>query len=174
MIRFVVTHVNLWDQQLLHGLFGWHGKRIFDRFFYILSRSADGQLYVVIGIFLAAMNRPAERSALYATVIAFILELTLYKLLKNGIRRPRPFDASHRIHFLIAPPDKFSFPSGHTAAAFLMAVILSSCYAELYALFFIWASLVGISRIYLGVHYPTDVMMGALIGTLTAMVGLSI
>ena len=174
MIRYMVTRVNHWDQLFLESLFGWPGKRIFDRTFYLISRSADGQLYGFIGSILLALHGRTEIRMFFATLIAFAFELTIYKLLKNGIRRPRPFDESDLIHFLIAPPDQYSFPSGHTAAAFLMAIILSVGLPQFGVTLFILAGLVGISRIYLGVHYPTDVVMGAVLGTVSGLSGLSI
>jgi undecaprenyl-diphosphatase len=75
---------------------------------------------------------------------------------------------------LVSLPDEFSFPSGHTAAAFLMATILGAFYPVMVAPGFIIATFVGVSRIYNGVHFPADVVVGSVIGILSAKIGLVI
>ena len=171
-LKSFVVRIDHWDQQLITSLYGWSGKQMFDRVFYYISRSADGHLYGLIGGVLLAIHGVAEMRMFFGALIAFVIELSLYEVLKHGIKRPRPFEESPHIRFLIPPPDQFSFPSGHTAAAFLMAVILTSGIPVLAPGLFIWAAMVGFSRIYLGVHYPTDVLMGSLLGSSTGMIGL--
>jgi undecaprenyl-diphosphatase len=67
------------------------------------------------------------------------------------------------------PSDRFSLPSGHTAAAWVIAILVALHYPILAIPVFIWATLVGISRVYLGVHYPTDILAGFILGTLSAV-----
>jgi len=172
MIRFVVFQVNLWDQWMLHSLFDWRKKQLFDRLFFNISRSADGPFYAIVAILLLLMQGEKDVHLFLAMLFAFALELSLYKILKNGIKRPRPFDELDRVQFVVAPPDRFSFPSGHTAAAFVMAIILTTGFPVLQPLLLTWATMVGASRIYLGVHYPTDVLMGAVLGSGSAIAGL--
>jgi len=172
MIRFMVILVNHVDQRLIYSLFDWRRKRLFDRFFFNISRSANGPLYGIVGTLFLVIHDAVTIHLLVAGTFGFMVELSLYKLIKNTIQRPRPCDESERIQFVVAPPDKFSFPSGHTAAAFLMAILISSGFPQLQVWLFAWAGLVGISRVYLGVHYPTDVMMGAILGIGSATAGL--
>lgn len=88
--------------------------------------------------------------------------------LKNLIARPRPFLMMENTNILFAVGG-FSFPSGHTTAAFLAASILSRCFKRGY-IFYIAATSVAVSRIYLGVHFASDVFVGACIGTVIGVI----
>ncbi|MGM0471591.1 MAG: phosphatase PAP2 family protein [Bacillota bacterium] len=87
-------------------------------------------------------------------------------IIKRKINRPRPYKILEEIEIYIVPFEDYSFPSGHTTASFSMAVTLSFYFTGCLVLLISLASLVGMSRVYLGVHYPSDVMIGAMIGTL--------
>ena len=91
-------------------------------------------------------------------------------ILKNLVGRIRPFDVNTSIQLLVARPHDYSFPSGHTAASFAAAVILFLQLPKKYGIpALILAVLISFSRLYLGVHYPTDVLAGAVSGTLIAL-----
>ena len=90
--------------------------------------------------------------------------------LKYTVNRPRPYVTYPDIfrHDTHAGPK--SFPSGHTSSAFALATSVSLCYPKWYVIApaYLWAFTVGYSRMHLGVHYPTDVLIGALIGSACA------
>ena len=110
----------------------------------------------------------------YTALLAYALELPIYVMLKKTLQRQRPCDCITNFNAHIAPSDKFSLPSGHTAAAFLMATLLSSFYPILTPFVFVWASLIGLSRVLLGVHYPSDVLAGASLGVLMSCLSISL
>lgn len=95
-------------------------------------------------------------------VILSLSEMLVY-VVKRLVNRPRPFKSLENVITSGLPTCKYSFPSGHTCAAFSMAFILGSAFPDYQAILFLIASLVGISRVYLGVHYPSDVLVGILI-----------
>ncbi|BAS25923.1 phosphatase PAP2 family protein [Limnochorda pilosa] len=90
----------------------------------------------------------------------------LVQVLKRVIQRDRPYLVIEGSRGIVAPLADHSFPSGHTTAAVSMAVVLSAAQPLLTPLLGALAALVGFSRTYLGHHYPTDVLAGALIGIL--------
>lgn len=131
-----------------------------------VSRTADGWLYLVFfGIY--ALAQPESGMALAKiAVVAFAVERGIYWVLKNTCRRNRPQEAIDDFTSFIIPSDKFSFPSGHTSAAFLFTVLVASQQAVLLPALLLWSCCVAMSRIFLGVHFPTDTLVGATLGSL--------
>lgn len=137
----------------------------------VVSRSGDGYLYAALALLVPFLDSVSGLELLYAGLAAFAFERPAYFFLKNGFKRDRPQDAVPGFLSAIEPADRFSLPSGHTAAAFLVATLLSHFYPALLFPAYVWATLVGTSRVFLGVHYPTDVMIGALLGIAAALWG---
>lgn len=135
-----------------------------------ISKSGDGPMYAAIGLAGWWFGGSHGQVLFLSGLLAFAIELPIYITLKRFFRRARP---SHLPAF-ITPSDLYSMPSGHTAAAFLMATILTACYPELSALYWTWASLIGISRVLLGVHFFSDIVAGALLGMASANAALSL
>jgi undecaprenyl-diphosphatase len=91
--------------------------------------------------------------------------------LKKAVMRPRPFLEIPALEPLIKRPKGFSFPSGHTTLAFAVAFIISRILPKRYSIpAFLMAALVAFSRLYLGVHYPTDILGGICIGYVAGMI----
>jgi undecaprenyl-diphosphatase len=142
---------------------------------YGLSRLGDGYFYAFVGIALFIIDYELALKTVPAGLIAFALEVTVYKLVKNKTKRDRPFRSVPEINPLMPPPpDKFSFPSGHTAAAFVMATIFGTILPVLFFPLAVLAALIGFSRIYNGLHFPSDVLAGMMLGFGCAKLGLAI
>jgi undecaprenyl-diphosphatase len=131
-----------------------------------VSHTGDGIYYVLIGIIVAMLEPVLGLSFFVTGLLAFSIELPLYMVLKNSIKRRRPDDVITEFVAFLIPSDKFSFPSGHTAAAFLMATLISFYYPPFSLLAYGVASVIGFSRVLLGVHFPSDILAGASLGTL--------
>jgi undecaprenyl-diphosphatase len=97
----------------------------------------------------------------------------LYRLLKQGTLRPRPFEVHAHIAAGAIPLDRFSFPSGHTLHAVGFSLVAAAYYPELAPLLSAMTVLVAASRMVLGLHYPSDVLAGAAIGAAAALASLS-
>jgi undecaprenyl-diphosphatase len=136
-----------------------------------ISRSADGYLYLFLAAFLLWSGAVEDRQLLACMMLGLLMERPTYFVIKNCCRRDRP-QASLNVPGHVIPSDKFSFPSGHTSAAFLMAGLISAFHPSLAPLLFTWASLVGVSRVILGVHFPTDTAVGALMGAVAAYISM--
>jgi undecaprenyl-diphosphatase len=136
-----------------------------------LSKTGDGQLYLLV-IGTLYWLEGIESLCLHAVLLAFLIERPIYFVLKNSLKRNRPEAALKNFRSIITPSDQFSFPSGHTSAAFMMATLLGYYFPPLTIPLYCWATLVGCSRVVLGVHFPTDILVGALLGISTALFSL--
>ena len=133
-----------------------------------------GWFWILCAVVLLAI--PKTRKTGYAAVFSLIFgAIVTNLLLKNIVARPRPFAEIEALIPLIAKPTDFSFPSGHTTASFAVALVMLRMLPKKIGIpAVVLAALVAFSRLYLGVHYPTDVLVGfvvALVGSSLAVWG---
>jgi undecaprenyl-diphosphatase len=100
--------------------------------------------------------------------LAGLVGTLLYKWLKGKTLRPRPYEVHQDIWLTGTPLDKFSFPSGHTLHAVVFGLVAINYYPQLAIIVVPFTAMVALSRVVLGLHYPSDVIAGALIGGLIA------
>lgn len=137
-----------------------------------ISKTGDGYLYALIGVLLWWLETQYGPQFAGVLLLAFAIELPTYLVCKNTVKRHRPADAIAGFDPFLQPSDKFSFPSGHTAAAFLFASLVSFYY-PLFALpAYGAACLIGCSRVLLGVHFPTDIVAGIVLGLVSVELAL--
>ena len=133
-----------------------------------VSRIGDGWLWYAIVVCLPWAGGVAGPSASVRMIAVGLVNLVIYQIIKRWIARPRPFRTCPGIRECARSIDEFSFPSGHTLHSVAFSVILTAYY-PMFALF-VWpfTILVAVSRMVLGLHYPSDVVVGALLGAATA------
>jgi undecaprenyl-diphosphatase len=143
---------------------------IADRTLLVLSRVMHyGEGWAVVALAMLAVDfRAAIVATAEALPVLWATMLTVNYPLKRVFRRRRPFVAFVHARVLGPQPRDHSFPSGHTAAAFAGALLFGQHAPAWAPLFYALATVIGFSRIYLGVHYPSDVVIGAAIGSLLA------
>ena len=120
---------------------------------------------ILIALLPFLMDGLAQRVAVDALTTLVVSHLAV-QLVKRTVSRPRPSRSTARAA-LIEDPDRFSFPSGHSAAAMSVAFAYAVAYPALAAPILILAMVVGLSRVALGVHYPGDVLVGQMLALLT-------
>ena len=129
-----------------------------------------GMVWLAAGAALAIARR-ITLGALIRLALAILLSATLTdRVIKPLVHRPRPFTTSQDAGVLGPVPEDASFPSGHSANAFAGALVLVAETGAMPAVWFGLAAAIAFSRVYVGVHYPLDVIGGALVGLLSAAV----
>ena len=138
------------------------------RFFIIVSRLGNGVFWYALMILLPLWyGRDALQASLHMLFVGSV-GVALYKYLKAHLVRQRPYVLHGGIILGTAPLDLYSFPSGHTLHAVAFSAVLLSYCPHLAWLVLPFTVLVAMSRVILGLHYPTDVCAGAVIGALLA------
>lgn len=145
---------------------------IIRHFFSAISRLGNGVFWYVLILMLPWMYGQEAVETSIVMAITGISGVVIYKLLKNNLVRQRPCIKHSCISQGTAMLDLYSFPSGHTLHAFSFTIIAVSAFPELGLLLIPFTFLVAASRVVLGLHYPTDVAVGAIIGTLLAAISL--
>ena len=136
------------------------------RFFAAISTLGDWYFWAGVGALLVALRGVEALPLLPHLGVTAAVGVAGYKLLKGVLIRERPFVSNGRIQCGTAPLDRYSFPSGHTLHATSFTVVFAAIDPAFLWICLPFALLVAASRVILGLHYPTDVLAGAVIGVL--------
>ena len=141
---------------------------------FITSLGNVGIIWIVLAVVLLTLPKTRKTGIIVAA--ALLMDLILCNLiLKNLVARVRPYDVNTAIAILIKKPLDFSFPSGHTAASFAaMTALFLAKMKKAWIAALVLAVLIAFSRLYFYVHYPTDVLGGAVVGILSGIIGYAI
>ena len=129
----------------------------------------DGILWIALGVGLLFFKK--TRKCGVCVLLSMLLSMLVGKeFLKNVVERTRPFMADPTVVLKVTPPSSYSFPSGHTLDAFTSATAIFMYYRKPGIVAFAVASLIAFSRMYLFMHYPTDILGGIIIGVGVAVI----
>lgn len=135
-------------------------------FFTVISRLGNGVFWYVLIAAVAVLDPEQGYLAAGHMLLTGLAGVVIYKALKSKTVRPRPFTRHAGIQLCTAPLDQYSFPSGHTLHAVSFTLVACAYYPFLFGPLALFAVLVALSRMILGLHYPTDVVAGVAIGLL--------
>lgn len=136
----------------------------------ITALGNSGLIWIILAGVLILM--PKYRKIGVAVLTGLVLEVICCNLvLKPLVARIRPCDVNTAVQLLVARPDDFSFPSGHTGASFAAVSALFVSRSRLWIPSLVFAVLIAFSRLYLYVHYPTDILAGMILGAMTGWIG---
>ena len=139
-------------------------------FFVSVSELGDGGAWYVLILFLPLIYGQNGFSTSFFMVKVGLVNLLLYKVIKQLTSRPRPCAVNLSIDMGTTPLDKYSFPSGHTMHAVAFSMVATAHHPDLAWVLVPFSTLIAMSRIVLGLHYPTDVIAGGLIGGCVASI----
>ncbi|NOZ21720.1 MAG: phosphatase PAP2 family protein [Planctomycetes bacterium] len=143
---------------------------VFDVLFFGITKSRFldiAGIVLIVGLALKG-GRKGRLVALLAVGCVAFTDMTISYILKGAFCRPRPCYVLSDLRMLISRGGHYGFPSNHAANMFALASVVSFFYRKMTAPCFVFASLVGFSRIYIGKHYPSDVLAGAVYGVMAA------
>lgn len=138
------------------------------RLFRLVSRLGDGLFWYAIIIAILVSEGEAGLLPCLHIGMTGLFATAVYKWLKGRTLRPRPYEVHEDIALTGIPLDRFSFPSGHTLNAVAFSTVTLFYYPMLAWLLLPFTLMVALSRVVLGLHYPSDVLAGALVGCLLA------
>ena len=161
MLSFI-THR---DHRLMQRVNRWPAPRWIRVWMMVATRGGDGWLWYAMGVVVLLFGGDVRFRALISAALAEAVGVALFLRLKKTANRKRPCVYQEHCWATLLPPDQFSFPSGHTITAFAIAVSLIQYYPSLTVGLLFCAISIAASRIVLGMHFLSDVLAGAGIGT---------
>jgi undecaprenyl-diphosphatase len=160
MIRMITAG----DRKVMLRVNRWTPPLWVRRWMIAASRAGDGWGWALVGVAVLLFGGAERFAAIEAGVLAVGLGMALFHSLKRVAGRARPCATEEHCWATLLPPDRFSFPSGHTITAFAVATTFSLFYPDAFAVLLFCALSVACSRIMLGLHYLSDVIAGIAIG----------
>jgi undecaprenyl-diphosphatase len=166
MLQFITAG----DRKLMHKVNQWPAPKWVRLSAIVATRAGDGWLWGLVGLFILFLGGEKRFPALTSAGFAALAGIGIFKITKKFSGRKRPCEIEPHCWAKLLPPDRFSFPSGHTITAFAITIALSEFYPSLFPALLFCALSIAVSRILLGMHFLSDVLAGAALGTGLALI----
>jgi len=160
MLEFIAAR----DHRLMHRVHRWRPPRWFRLWMIYATRGGDGWLWYAVTALIVILGGATRYAAVAAAWSACGAGAILFLIIKRKAGRKRPFTFVPHCWATLLPPDQFSFPSGHTITAFAFSFAVGSFYPHLFGVLLFGAMSVATSRVVLGMHFLSDVLVGAMVG----------
>jgi undecaprenyl-diphosphatase len=162
--RMVWQFIEARDHEVMRRVHHWRAPRWLRVWMVSATRLGDGWIWYSVGIALLIFGGDLRFIAIAASASAEAAAVALFRIVKNTSKRKRPCQLEAHCWSKVLPPDQFSFPSGHSMSAFAIAVPLCIFYPELQAPLLALSVSIAVSRVILGMHFVSDVVVGSLLG----------
>lgn len=162
--RMVWQFIENRDHQVMRRVHRWRAPRWLRYWMIASTKLGDGWIWYSIGIALLLFGGESRFVAFGAAATAEAATVVLFRFIKKVSKRKRPCQLESHCWSKILPPDQFSFPSGHAMSAFAIAVPLLILYPQLAAALLALSVSIAVSRVILGMHFVSDVVVGSLMG----------
>lgn len=158
-----------WEFHILDSIQKYISGDFMNKFMPFVSSLGNAGILWIILTALMLINKNTRKYGYTCALSLVTMFFTCNILIKNIVDRLRPFQTREYAHLLINPPVDSSYPSGHTYASFAFATALFCCNKKLGIPAIILACIISFSRLYLYVHFPTDVIAGCVLGIITGI-----
>src|ERR671915_1127723 len=169
-IVYYLDWIEQWDALLCERFNRANQYKLIRHCFRFISRLGNGVFWYVLILVLPYMYGSQALLTALQMILTGLICMLLYKFIKNTTSRPRPNERNPTILCPVPPLDQYSFPSGHTLHAVAFSTIAVTEFHALAWLLVPFTFLVALSRMILGLHYPSGVLAGAIIGALVAVI----
>lgn len=163
--------VTTWDASVITAIYENVHSAFLTMFFRIVTLLGEGGIFWIAVAVILLFFKKTRRSGICIGASLLIGVIVGNGIIKNVVARPRPYDAIAGIESVVSHLSDYSFPSGHSLCCFEAATALAMNRTKWAVPAYVGAVLVAVSRLFLFVHYPTDVICGALLGVLFGVLG---
>jgi undecaprenyl-diphosphatase len=170
MLHYITTR----DHRIMRRVNKWPAPKWVRLWAIAATRAGDGWLWYLTGLAILLFGGRERLTAIAAAGSAALVGVGVFTSIKKLSGRKRPCEIEPHCWARLLPPDQFSFPSGHTITAFAVALGVSAFYPMLAPLLIFAALSIAVSRILLGMHFLSDVVVGAIIGSGLALTSYSV
>ena len=162
--RMVWQYIQARDHQVMRKVHRWRPPRWLRYWMIAATKLGDGWIWYSVGIAVLLFGGESRFIAFTAGALAEAATIVLFRVLKKASKRKRPCQLEAHCWANVLPPDQFSFPSGHAMSAFAIAVPLCIFYPGMGAALIALSVSIAVSRVILGMHFVSDVVVGSLLG----------
>lgn len=162
----LIEKIYKYDSAISYRLIDMRSHQWFRLMMMFSSKLGDGPSWVIMFLLVMVFGSGIGRRAVLLAAVSAVLCVGIFKAVKTAAGRQRPFETypDLMIELTLPPPDKFSFPSGHSMNAFAIATVIAYYFPSLLIPLYTLAILIAASRVFLALHYPTDCIVGAFVG----------